>query len=335
MSDAAPDPAAAALLALLEAEDGQSSARLCKRLGCSRSELQRLLARLGADPAVGGLDLVECRRDDGRDTLWLTSRARALRQLPAPLAAQAAQRLSADGAAVEEQAWLAEETPVALLFNGEPYAVMLATPADLEDFAYGFALGEGIVEAAAELRLLEVLPGAQGVTLQLGIPAARAARLGERRRQLAGRSGCGLCGAESIAAAIAALPRLAPAPPLPAARLLQAFERLEARQPWNARCGALHAAAALQGEALLVREDVGRHNALDKVVGALARAGQAADALLVTSRASYELVQKAARAGIATLAAVSAPTAFAQRQAQAAGVALYGYARGTRITRYA
>jgi formate dehydrogenase accessory protein FdhD len=330
-----PDAALAALLALVAAEDGLSAARACKRLGLSRSELQRLLVQLGPEPALGGLDLLEQRRDGGRDTLWLTPRARQAQALPPPLVAHVARRLGPEGEEARRET-LAEESPVALLFNGEPHAVMLATPAQLEDFALGFALGEGIVERAAELRVLEILPRADGITLQLAIPDAAAARLATRRRQLAGSSGCGLCGAESLAAAIAPVRRVAGAEVPGAARLLAAFARLEQAQPWNRECGALHAAAALlDDDTLLVREDVGRHNALDKVIGALAWRGLSTQALLVTSRASYELVHKAAQAGVGSLAAVSAPTAFAARLAAEAGLALFGFARGARITRYA
>jgi formate dehydrogenase accessory protein FdhD len=252
----------------------------------------------------------------------------------APLHAVDARRIDAgaDSAAREQ---LADEVPVALLFNATPFAVMLATPTDLEDFAYGFALGEGIVSDASELRVVDVLERGDGIALHLAIPGAREEALATRRRTLPGRSGCGLCGAETIAAALPPLPRLAPRPAVDPQRLLAGFAALPALQHWNRECGALHAAAALYGDALLVREDVGRHNALDKVLGALARSGHRADALLLTSRASVELVQKAVLGGVGTLAAVSAPTALAVRRARAAGLALYGYAREQRITCYA
>jgi formate dehydrogenase accessory protein FdhD len=230
---------------------------------------------------------------------------------------------------------LAEETPVALLFNGVPHVVMMATPADLEDFALGFALSEGIVAEAAELTLVDRVSREHGLALHLAIPGPRFEALQARRRNLVGRSGCGLCGAEALDDAIRPVPRVSPVASIEPARLSHAFAALEGAQPLNRECGALHAAAALIGEELLVREDVGRHNALDKVIGALARSGRRAEALLVTSRASYELVHKAACADVATLAAVSAPTAFAVRLAREAGMNLYAFARAGRMTRYA
>lgn len=330
----APAPAgAAALLALVEAEEGLSLARACKRLALSRSQLQRLLVALGPGPRLGGLDLVEVRGESARATLWLTPRARLARMTPPPLATLAAARIDAGGELALAET-LAEETPVALLYNGEPHVVMLATPAQLDDFALGFSLSEGIVAQAGDVRLLDVVVRETGVALHLAIPEAAAATLGQRRRQLTGRSGCGWCGTESLAAAIAPVRQLDPMPAVAPARLLDGFARLEALQPLNRACGALHAAAALCGDELLVREDVGRHNALDKVIGALARSGRAAEAVLLTSRASYELVHKAAQVGIGTLAAVSAPTALAVRLARQAGLSLYGFARAGRITRY-
>jgi formate dehydrogenase accessory protein FdhD len=251
----------------------------------------------------------------------------------APLVARVAQRHVADGVESMREV-LAEETPLALLFNGVPHVVMMATPLDLEDFAWGFALSEGIVEQSAEMQLIEILERGAGLALHLSIPAARFDALQERRRNLVGRSGCGLCGAEALASAITPVRRVTPQVSPDATKLVDAFARLAELQPLNRECGALHAAAALLGDALLVREDVGRHNALDKVIGALARSERHADALLVTSRASYELVHKCAQAGVATLAAVSAPTAYAARLAREAGITLYGFAREARITQY-
>jgi formate dehydrogenase accessory protein FdhD len=253
--------------------------------------------------------------------------------MTSPLVAHTAVRL--DGATstpVDEM--LAEETPIALLFNGEPHVVMMATPRDLEDFALGFALTEGIVARADELQWVECLPRERGLAVHLAIPGARFETLQSRRRNLVGRSGCGLCGAEALDDAIRPVPRVVPRDAIDPARLSRAIERLGASQPLNRECGALHAAAALVGDELLVREDVGRHNALDKVVGALAHRGATADALLVTSRASYELVHKSASIDIATLVAVSAPTAHAVRLAHEAGMTLYGFAREGRLTRY-
>jgi hypothetical protein len=207
--DPPPQATAAALLALVEAEEGLSQARACKRLALSRSQLQRLLVALGTDPRQGGLDLVEVRGDTARATLWLTPRARLARMTPPPLATLAATRIDTGGELALEET-LAEETPVALLYNGEPHVVMLATPAQLDDFALGFSLSEGIVARADEVRLLDVVVRETGVALHLGIPEAAAAGLTHRRRQLAGRSGCGWCGAESLEDAIAPVRRLAP-----------------------------------------------------------------------------------------------------------------------------
>ena len=251
-----------------------------------------------------------------------------------PLVEHVAQRLDTDRR-VEVRERLAEETPIALLFNGEAHVVMMATPQDLEDFAFGFALSEGIVADAAELQLIEALPRGPGIALHLAIPAPRFEALQARRRQLPGRSGCGLCGAETLEQAITPVRRVTSGKGVVPDRLRRGFTLLAARQTLNRDCGGLHAAAALCEDELIVREDVGRHNALDKVLGALARAGRRAEAVLLTSRASYELVHKAAAMDIGTLAAMSAPTAHAVRLAQQAGLALYAFAREERITRYA
>ncbi len=251
-----------------------------------------------------------------------------------PLVEHVAQRLDADGR-VELRERLAEETPIALLFNGEAHVVMMATPQDLEDFAFGFALSEGIVADAAELQLIEALPRGPGIALHLAIPSPRFEALQARRRQLPGRSGCGLCGAETLEQAITPVRRVTSGKQVAPDHLRRGFTLLAARQTLNRDCGGLHAAAALCDNELIVREDVGRHNALDKVLGALARAGRRAEAVLLTSRASYELVHKAAAMDIGTLAAMSAPTAHAVRLALQAGLALYAFAREERITRYA
>ena len=312
------DDAGAALLALVAAEPGVSAARACKRLGLSRSELQRWLTMLGPDA-------VRIDDDGERQTLWPASPA---------LACVEALRLDA-GAARRVPEMLAEETPVALLYNGVPHVVMMATPLDLEDFAIGFSLTEGVVDAVSEVQVVDVLQRERGLALHLSIPSARFEALQERRRTLVGRSGCGLCGAEALDSAVREVRRVERAVRVSASRISAAFEHLASAQPLNAECGALHAAAALVGDALRVREDVGRHNALDKVIGAMAREGEVADALLVTSRASYELVHKSAQAGVPVLAAVSAPTAYAVRLAHAAGLTLVAFARGDRMTVYA
>lgn len=243
-------------------------------------------------------------------------------------------RWSASGCeeAVDE---LVEEMPLALVYNGISHAVMLATPADLEDFAVGFSMTEGVVDHVRQIYDVEAEPAGQGIELRVHIAAARMAALKERRRTLAGRTGCGLCGVESLADA------LRPARPVPAggrlsvAALDRACDRLAACQPLHRLTGASHAAAFADwsGELRLVREDVGRHNALDKLAGALARSRTepASGFVLVTSRASVEMVNKTAAAGIGLLAALSAPTGLAVREAERAGLTLVGFAgRGQR-----
>ena len=226
------------------------------------------------------------------------------------------------------------ETPVALLYNGIAFAVMLATPADLEDFALGFSLGEGVIAHPAEWRLLERVDGSEGITLDMGIPQARMEALEERKRHLAGRSGCGACGFESLQAALPPVRRVAPSQAVAVRDVRLALAQLLERQPLNARSGGVHAAAFAHAGGLLVREDVGRHNALDKVLGARAREGLGEGFVLVTSRASYELVHKTATADIGLLVAISAPTSLAIRLAEEAGITLAAFARGTAMNVY-
>lgn len=230
------------------------------------------------------------------------------------------------------------ETPVALLYNGQPFAVMMATPSDLADFALGFALTEGIVASASEFKLVDSVATADGISLHAAIPQRRHDALQQRRRNLEGRSGCGLCGVEALRDALRPVPRVACTLRVEVDTIARALQALAAQQPLNARSGGVHAAAFLHGDALLVREDVGRHNALDKLVGALARAAPATDpatgVLLVTSRASYEIVHKAATVGIGVVVAISAPTDLAIRIADAAGITLAAFARGDGLNVY-
>ncbi|MGM9488548.1 formate dehydrogenase accessory sulfurtransferase FdhD [Ideonella sp. YS5] len=228
--------------------------------------------------------------------------------------------------------WLADEVPVALVFNGVSHAVMLASPADLEDFALGFALTEGLIDSPSELYGIEALPPTdEGITLQLEVSSACAWRLKERRRTLAGRTGCGLCGTDSLAQVRRALPR-APEVRVTPEALSRAQRDLRMHQAMQQLTGATHAAAwcGLDGGVRLVREDIGRHNALDKLIGAMLRSRHEASAgfAAITSRASFEMVQKAAAAGIGLLAAVSAPTSLAVRTALELDVALAGFVRG-------
>ena len=234
---------------------------------------------------------------------------------------------------------VAEEVPVALEFNGISHAVMLATPRDLEDFALGFSLAEGILDKRADLYDVEIEEAPEGITLRLEIAAACFARLKLYRRNLAGRTGCGLCGTASLAQALRPVPRVAHGFSVEAAAISRGLQAMRGAQVLQQATGGVHAAAWCNAEGVVefLREDVGRHNALDKLVGTLARAAVATDAgfALVTSRASYEMVQKAAMAGIGVLAAISAPTALAIASADAANLALAGFAREQDMVLYA
>lgn len=254
------------------------------------------------------------------------------------------------GAEVEVERWergqsthatdrVAEEVPVALLYHGVPHVVMLATPADLIDYAYGFTLSEELVARSDEIRSVEVRPAPDSVEVDISIAWERFPELLRRRRNLTGRTGCGLCGAETLDEAVRGRGCVGRGPEVSVVGLHDAIEQLAGRQPLNARTGSVHAAAwVVPGEGIVcVREDVGRHNALDKAIGALVRAGTDFDRgyMLVTSRASYEMVQKAATVGIAFLAALSAPTAFAIRHAERSGLTLVAFARRDRHVVYA
>ena len=227
--------------------------------------------------------------------------------------------------------WIATEVPIAIHYNGVPHVVMMATPDDLADFALGFSLSEGIVANAAELEEVVETTLIEGIQLSLRIPAARADAVARRQRNLTGRSSCGLCGTQELEDVVRHPPRLAAAPAIADDVVQRALAELAHAQPLNALTGATHAAAwaGLDGGIALVREDVGRHNALDKLIGALARSGldPRTGFLVVTSRASYEMVQKAATAGIAYLAAISAPTALAIHLAASTGLTLAGFVR--------
>lgn len=233
---------------------------------------------------------------------------------------------------------LIEETPVALVYNGISHAVMLATPNDLEDFAYGFSLTEGIVARRQDVYGMDIVPVGNGVEVRIELAAERFAQLRHRRRTLAGRTGCGLCGVDSLAAALRPVAALEHRFGLSRAALARALDELGQEQSLHRLTGGAHAAAwvSASGQVQLVREDVGRHNALDKLIGAQLRWGNdpRAGFVLVTSRASYEMVHKTAAAGIACLVAVSAPTAHALRLAENAGLTLVGFARGRRCTAY-
>jgi FdhD protein len=234
---------------------------------------------------------------------------------------------------------VAEEQPVALSYHGIPHVVMLATPADLEDLAMGFTLSEALVDQPSEIRSVELFTEQGALQVHIGIEPERFAALLHRQRNLTGRTGCGLCGAETIEQAIRHPAAVEHGVSITPQELHAALADLHTRQPLNAKTGSVHAAAwALPGKGIqLVREDVGRHNALDKVIGALVRANVDCRTgyLIITSRASYEMVQKAATVGITLLAAVSAPTALAIKLAEQANLTLIGFARQRQYVVYA
>ena len=237
-----------------------------------------------------------------------------------------------DGCYEIVQDTVAEEVPVALEYNGISHAVMMATPADLEDFALGFSLTEGILASPGELYDCEILQGEEGIQVQMQVATERFVALKEKRRNLTGRTGCGLCGAETLAQAVRHPAAVTTSDVRWSITALHAaFEAMQKKQYLQQQTGATHAAAWLdsEGQIVLVREDVGRHNALDKLIGALAADGQdfSGGAVLITSRASYEMVQKAATVGIGCIAAISAPTALAIRLAKETSVTLMGFVR--------
>jgi len=245
----------------------------------------------------------------------------------------------AQGATTHTTDQVAEEIPVAIVFHNVPHVVMLATPANFEDFAVGFTLSEGLVARPDEIREVDVTLGADAVDVRVTVTWERFTELLHRRRNLTGRTGCGLCGAETAEDAIREVPQVGPGTDVTIQDLHAAIEQLGTFQPINARTGSVHAAAwVVPGQGIqLVREDVGRHNALDKAIGALVRGKTdlASGYMLITSRASYEMVQKCATVGISFLAAFSAPTAFAVRMAQKTGMTLVAFARRDRHVVYA
>jgi FdhD protein len=244
------------------------------------------------------------------------------------------------GSVTRVEETLAEETPVTLAYNLVPYAVMMATPADLEDFAVGFSLTEGVVADVAQILHVDIVRYSQAIEIQLDVPAATAAAVsGARSRRLSGRTGCGICGTAEVERVLRELPAVPSGTAIESMAIVRATRELASRQPLNDATGAAHAAgwARADGSLVHVREDVGRHNALDKLVGALVRAGERAEEgfVVMTSRGSFELVQKAAILGVPLLATVSAPTALAVRVAEGVGLTLVGFAREERLTVYA
>ena len=261
---------------------------------------------------------------------------------------------------------VAEEVPIALIYNGISHAVMLATPQDLEDFALGFSLSEGILQNKSELYDVEIVTQPEGIELRLQVASEAFTKLKERRRNLTGRTGCGLCGAESLEQALR-LPALnkpkkdkleidksargkndalqgsihapsgASSPMIDINCLKKAFNAIQTKQVLQQATGATHACAwvNVEGEIELLREDVGRHNAMDKLIGALAKSAQQENGFVLTSsRASVEMVQKVALAGYNLLAAISAPTGLAIRVAETYGVTLVGFLRDNQFVVY-
>lgn len=224
-----------------------------------------------------------------------------------------------------------EETAVALTYNGGTYAVMMATPRDLEDFAVGFSLSEGVITSSSDIDSLDVVRLGDGVELRMWLHKPRGDRLQERRRRMAGPTGCGLCGIESIAEAMRPAAIVGRSRQFTPQQIMTAMESLPSRQTLNIETRAVHAAAFwnLTSGIAALREDVGRHNALDKLSGAVARAAIAAGdgMILLTSRVSVEMVQKSAVIGVPVIVSVSAPTALAVRMADAAGITLAAIAR--------
>jgi len=232
---------------------------------------------------------------------------------------------------------LAEEVPVALVFNGISHAVMMATPLQLEDFALGFALSEGLIDLASHMYGVEVIEQEQGIELHIDIASQCEVRLKERKRSMAGRTGCGLCGTDSLAQVKLSLPQ-APEVHLDVQAMQRAHAGLRAMQPLKLQTGATHAAAwsDAYGVIQLVREDVGRHNALDKLIGAMTKAHLDATQgfICITSRASFEMVQKTIQSGAGALTAVSAPTRLAVDIALSHNLLLAGQVRGDSFTAY-
>jgi FdhD protein len=251
-----------------------------------------------------------------------------------------------NGALTEASDQVAEETPIALIYNGVSHAVMLATPQDLEDFALGFSLSEGVLQNKSELYDIEVVTQLDGIELRMEIATECFVRLKEKRRNLVGRTGCGLCGAESLSQALRlptrqesmrekkdALENISYKDSRASVAMMsieRAFSNMQKQQLLQQATGATHACAWVNkdGEIALVREDVGRHNAMDKLIGALAKEPQDKTGFVLTSsRASYEMVQKIAHAGLQVLVAISAPTGLAIRLAEMCGVSLVGFLR--------
>lgn len=259
------------------------------------------------------------------------SRPAARDRVSTPTASVRMPRLTSRG--TQDERVIAEECPVALVFDGTTMAVLMATPSDLTDLAVGFSLTEGLIEDAGEIEELSVVSGVDGIELRSWLRPQAGRRLKDRRRQLVGPTGCGLCGIESLAEANRMHRTVERQIGLTPDQIRVAIEQLGAAQILNHATRATHAAGFFRPghDEMILREDVGRHNALDKLAGALASQGTSgcAGAVVLTSRISIEMVQKAAAIGVGIVVAVSAPTALAIRTAEASGLTLIGIARGS------
>jgi FdhD protein len=243
-----------------------------------------------------------------------------------------------DGQPSASAEMIAEETPVAIVYNGIPHVVMMTTPQDLEDFALGFSITEELIGSPADLEHVEVVRYSQGIEIQAQVTKACEEVIAGRSRRLTGRTGCGICGADSVSMVLKQLHPVQGDVVIGAGTIRNALDSLASRQALNAEAGAVHAAgwAGVDGAIRMVREDVGRHNALDKLIGGLLKTGidPTTGFVVVTSRASFEMVQKTTVLGAPLLAAISGPTGLAVRVAQQAGLTLVGFARGGGHTVY-
>lgn len=261
------------------------------------------------------------------------------RELPADVTARLPVQRCGNGLVEFDCDIVAEEVPVALEYNGISHVVMMASPHNLEDFALGYSLTEGIVESISEISELETAKTPDGIVISIRILGGCFARLKQTRRTMAGRTGCGLCGIETLHQVRRSSAPVGSMEPMSISSFQAGLSNLRDFQPMHVTTGATHAAAWIlrNGDIACVREDVGRHNALDKLVGALALEGGqfATGAVLLTSRASYEMVQKSALVGIGIIAAISAPTALAVRLAHELNVTLVGFVRPGKQVVYA
>ncbi|WP_386696447.1 formate dehydrogenase accessory sulfurtransferase FdhD [Lonepinella sp. MS14436] len=231
---------------------------------------------------------------------------------------------------------LAVETPVALVYNGISHTVMMCTPMELEDFAYGFSLTEGIIDQPSDIYGIDIITSCQGIEVQIELATRCFVRLKELRRTLTGRTGCGICGSEQLSQVTKKLAKLHRTLTFDLNRLDDCLTQIQNAQILGKQTGSTHAAAFFdpQGDLLAIREDVGRHVALDKLLGWHAKAGKPQGLVLVTSRASYEMVQKTVTCGIEMLIAISASTDLAVKMAEDCDLTLIGFARTGRATIY-